>query len=444
MSMRLLVALVGALCATLVASVTIPVPSIPSITGFGQLSAAQVVQSGRPPALLEPGGEAPGPAFSGAWLRRRETRVNVGLLGTITAGMAPALTLNLFSDVELLAVFERMEATNPGSVWVGHLEDEPMSSATLAVVDGVLSGQVSHAGGLYEITADADGAAVVSRLDPSRIQGDEPVGLLSRGAWPPDPDAGLSAAGGELTVITVANFYTKAAKKRAGGPAAIKASIAGNIARTNTAYIESGVDQRIKQVSVRQINYKETGSISTDLIRLADTTDRFMKSAHTVRNAKKADLVSLIVSQAVTWRCGGVAYTPSNGPPGDTGAFSVIEFPLCMADIVYAHELGHNMGLMHDWYASDDTGTFNYGHGHVDTKKKFVTIMAYLSHCQALGLTCTRYALFSNPKKKFLGRKTGVGGKKTKCKAGKTKPSNCAANAARALNNTGKIVAAFR
>ena len=52
-------------------------------------------------------------------LRRRTTRLTAGLLGSIEAGMMPALTLNLFQDVVFTAVFERMEETYPGLVWVG-------------------------------------------------------------------------------------------------------------------------------------------------------------------------------------------------------------------------------------------------------------------------------------------------------------------------------------
>ena len=436
--MKSLNILIGVLLAALAMAVAAPGPGIGVVV-------AQDVRSGRPPALLENGSETTGLVFEGAPLRLRTTRVNAGLLQAVAAGMAPALTLNLFRDVELYAVFERMEEANPGRVWVGHLEGEPMSSVTLAVVDGVLSGHVSHVGGLYEIKADADGTAVVSRLDPTLIREDTPVYLPSTGDWP-DPDTAPSPAAAGKTVITVSNFYTAAVRRRAGGHAAIKASLAGNIARANTAFIKSAIKVKLKQVSAQQVSYKETrtGSLVTDVTRLRSQTDRFLKPVHTVRNSKKADLVALIVSQASTNSCSGIAFTSVNGPPRDDLGFSVTEYPLCMSTTVYAHEEAHNMGAQHDWYVSDNTTVYNYGHGYVDVKKKFRTIMAYTDRCAAAGITCERIGLFSNPKKRFKGKKVGVGGSKTTCTAGRTSPSGCAADNARALNNTRSIVAAFR
>ena len=344
------------------------------------------------------------------------------------------------------AVFERMEEANPGRVWVGHLEGEPLSTVTLAIVDGVLSGHVSHVGGLYEIIADAGGAAVVSRLDPALMGEDAPLPVPSSGTWPDPKTVPSTNAVARKTVITVATFYTKAVRSRAGGDAAIKASIAGNIARTNTAFNKSGINAQVRQVSAQQINYKETrtGSLLKDLNRLRSQTDRFLRPVHSIRNKKKADLVALVVSQAKTNLCGGLAFIPVNGPPTASAAFSVVEFPLCMSGFTYPHELAHNMGTTHDWYVSSGIPAYKYAHGHVDVTNKFLTIMAYTNRCVVAGIVCQEIGVFSNPKRRFGGAKTGVGGSKTNCKVGKTSPSGCAANNALAINNTRKIVAAFR
>ena len=339
--------------------------------------------------------------------------MNAGLLQAVADGMAPALTLNLFRDVELYAVFERMEETNPGRVWVGHLEGEPLSSVTLAIVDGVLSGHVSHVGGLYEITADADGAAVVSRLDPTLMREDAPLSVPSTGNWP-DPDTAPSAAAAGETVITVANFYTAAVRRRAGGHAAIKASLAGNIARMNTALTKSAIKMRLKQVSAQQIRYKETrtGSLLTDVTRLRSQTDRFLKPVHTIRNNKKADLVALIVSQAKTASCSGIAYGPGNGPPREDLGFSVTEFPLCMATHIYAHEEAHNMGAGHDYYVGGNIASYIYAHGYVDVKKKFQTIMAYTNRCAAGGFRCEQIGFFRIRRSGSAGAESASAGRR--------------------------------
>ena len=274
---------------------------------------------------------------------------------------------------------------------------------------------------------------------------DAPLPVPSTGTWP-DPETALPAAAAAKTVITVANFYTPAARRRAGSHAAMKASIAANIARMNTGFNKSGVNAQIRQVSAQQIKYKETrtGSLSKDLNRLAGQTDRFLKSVHSVRNKKNADLVALIVSQAFTNLCGGLAFIPVSGPPTASTGFSVIEFPLCMAGFIYAHELAHNMGALHDWFLTFSPSTFFYAHGYVDVKRKFRTIMASNARCSAVGITCVPIGLYSNPKKKFNGGKVGVGGSKQNCKAGKISPSGCAANNARGLNKVRTIVASNR
>lgn len=311
-------------------------------------AAAQVVRSAQPPALLEEGQEIRSLVPDQGHLRRRTTRLNVGFLGSIEAGMMPALTLNLFQDVVFTAVFERMEETYPGLVWVGRVEDEPLSLVTLAVVEGVLSGHVSHPEGSYGIHGDANGGAVVSQIDPASEREAPPVPVRRPGAVRPEADAEAASveAAGKVT-ITVANFYTAAARKLAGGTAAVKAAIAGNITRANTAYTDSGIKQRIRQVRVQQITYRESGSISTDLTRLRNKGDGFLEAVHGIRNQRKADLVALIVAQG-SGLC-GIANTPI-GRPFDTAAFSVTAisagagFVSCIIGFTYAHELGHNPG----------------------------------------------------------------------------------------------------
>ena len=434
--MRVTIVVVAAFPLALLIGTGLVGPGVPVISSA---AAAQVVRSAQPPALLEEGQEIRLLAPDQGHLRRRVTRLNAGLLGSIEAGMMPALTLNLFQDVVLTAVFERMEETNPGLVWVGRLEDDPLSLVTLAVVEGVLSGHVSSPGGLYEITADADGAAVVSEVDAAQIRELPPV-PVAPSAVRPETGAGAPdvEAVGHVT-ITVANFYTQAVRRRAGGAAAIKASIAGNIARANTAYTNSGIKQRLRQVRVQQISYRETGNVGTDLDRLGNQNDGFLDAVHGIRDQRKADLVALIVAQG-KGLC-GIANTPF-GRPFDTAAFSVTAisagagFVSCIIGFTYAHELGHNQGNRHDWFVSDNKapGSFPYSHGHVDVKKRINTIMAYNNRCAAGGFSCETVGFFSNPAKRTQGVNLGVSGSKTSCKAGKTSPSNCAANNVLSMN----------
>ena len=116
-----------------------------------------------------------------------------------------------------------------------------------------------------------------------------------------------------------------------------------------------------------------------------------------------------------------------------------------MTGYSFAHELGHNMGLQHDWYVNASPGAYRYSHGHVDLDGGFRTIMSYSTLCADQGRTCTRIAYFSNPNVRSGTRPTGVPeGTSTNCSPGNAANPPCDADSARSLANTAQAVASFR
>ena len=63
------------------------------------------------------------------------------------------------------------------------------------------------------------------------------------------------------SVIDVAVFYTGEAREDEGGTDAIKAKIDEIVAATNMAYADSGVNQTLNLVHVRETAYTESNSI---------------------------------------------------------------------------------------------------------------------------------------------------------------------------------------
>ena len=213
--------------------------------------------------------------------------------------------------------------------------------------------------------------------------------------------------------IDVAVVYTPAAREAAGGAAAIEAEIDLMIAETNQAYATSGVHQRLALVGRSEVPYTETSSL-VDIDRLISSTDGHMDEAHALRARTGADLVHLIA--------GGPNYVVA-GRGQLVGAFGVTH--RLGGGLVFAHELGHNMGLVHDRYeAHHGRAGGNAGgvsphpaYGYVNQQafvagaaesSRWSTIMSYPTQCVDAGINCQWLPLFSNPRQSYNGDPLGI------------------------------------
>ena len=237
--------------------------------------------------------------------------------------------------------------------------------------------------------------------------------------------------------IDVAVFYTPAGRRRKGGtPGAIEAAIDLMIAEANQAFETSGVHHRLKLAERSEVAYTETGNAGIDLGRLADPSDGHMDEVHALRDRVGADLVHLIVD---TDDVAGIAGVP--------GAFS-----LSVGGGVFTHELGHNMGLLHERYQVHhyEGGVSPHpAYGYVNQRAltagvappslPWATIMAYGTQCGDAYIACGRGGFrFSNSRQSYNGDPLGI-----PYGAGET-GVNGPADAAAVLNATGPAVALWR
>jgi hypothetical protein len=419
-------------------------PSPPAIAPLAVLllllSAAPAAFAGAATPLFAP------PAASGDWTRVTDPTivrgqfvdVNFGILAHADGSpraVGPstgALQLDLFPDVSLTALPDRLEVYSPVSFsWLGTVDGVALSQVTLVVRQGMMAGTIAMPGRLYQVRYVGGGLHAVVELDPGRF----PPGADPIPVYPPPsgaaPEPGADAQPDDGSLIDVLVVYTAAARAAAGGTGAIQALIDLAITETNTSYANSGITQRVRLVHTAEVVYTESGDIQTDLTRLQSASDGFMDNVHTLRNTYGADLVQLIVENGGGF-C-GIAYPMTSVSAGfAANAFGVTARTCATGNYSFGHEMGHNMGARHDWFVDPTNNSpYTYNHGYVNAGAGWRTIMAYNNACSP-GF-CTRVQYWSNPNVTFNGAPTGV-----------PEGSPNAADNRKTLNNTAFTVANFR
>ena len=366
---------------------------------------------------------------------------------------APPLTLNLFDDVVFSGIVERTGPTlSGGYVLSGRLDDVALGTFTLVVNGEIVAGTVRTLNATYRIGAAGDRVHAIRQIDPSTLPpGGEPLIPPPVDVDPPVADPPIAAVD-DGSVIDLAVFYTPAARRAEGGTAAIEALIDLMIAETNSAYVYSGVIQRVKLVARAVVAYTEASTSRGDLDALY-MRDGVMDEVHAIRDRVGADLVHLIVDRDRGGDfdyCGFAWIQTTVSTSFERLGFGITDYRC--GGRIFAHELGHNMGLHHDRYVAlgveDRTRwSYPYAFGYVNQRafaagapasSRWRTIMAYNQQCDDSGFSCGRPLRFSNPDQTYRGDRLGVPGGQVTSSA--TGPSD----ARRTLNNTRTTVANFR
>jgi hypothetical protein len=318
------------------------------------------------------------------------------------------VTLNLFSDVIVTAVLDRVENGADGfRTWLGHPADDDRRLVSLTWRDGVLAGTVQSQTASYVLRPVGNGLTRIVEVDASAAPQDgEP---LTHAAIAPVRPPAVQDDGSTIDVLVL---FTRAVRNALGGGVNVAAWVNQQIANANSAFGGSQVVPRLRLVGVRDAEQGGSNDVDTDLDRLTATNDGYFDEIHDVRNAVKADLVHLVVASA-TGAC-GVAHLMQAGQ-NDVGfgvyAFSVGVYS-CDYKFTFAHELGHNMGANH---APGDpvsaTPLAAYAFGYKDAAGGFRTLMAYPCEYPGSGdAVCPRVARVSNPLSTLFGRTTGSAG----------------------------------
>lgn len=176
------------------------------------------------------------------------------------------------------------------------------------------------------------------------------------------------------------------------------------VATANQAYIDSGIALQLRLVASIASDYPDRNQNSDALMDLTNGNGAFGGVAE-LRKQYGADLVALIrpFNYASQKNCGSGWVNGARGSELYAAlGFSVVSDGTdpggwYCSDYTFAHELGHNMGSVHDAANSAFEGKypFSYGYG---MEGKFGTIMSYIN--PAVGL-------FSSPRLTCKGEPCG-------------------------------------
>ncbi|GAA1095778.1 M12 family metallo-peptidase [Tsukamurella strandjordii] len=217
------------------------------------------------------------------------------------------------------------------------------------------------------------------------------AGLLALGTVSP----AVTVAAPTAPVIDLLVLYTPEVLKARGGEAQVKAAVETGASAMNGALVRSGIAGSVRVVGVEQtsVPQAQTGRAGAGITWLK-------KNAGGLRDSYRADLVSLVVTGGE-----GMASNPSLPvtAASSSQAWSVVGNDWLEPDLkrgeagVFAHELGHNLGAMHDWGTNPGAGGANpERHGFADSTGR-VDIMAYNTSSLCKPSRCSRQPYYSNP-----------------------------------------------
>lgn len=336
---------------------------------------------------------------------RRAARIDPTAIPAIA--QAERLRLEVFGRV-LLADRDSLQAHEGGWTWQGAIEGGGW--AQFASYKGRLAGYLQADGmPALEIMPLADGGSAFVQLDAPDLP--DPGQPLRPATTSPDEPGVASAdeAHAGTTWVDALIAYTPAAEARVGGHAAVVARAYADVAWTNRAFANNGIDLRFRLVAVKRLGLTEPAG---------DDWEPFLRSfqqnatARTWRNQYGADLMGIYVHREQAPVC-GLGYVMANVGAGFADWPYQLTWIDCTAS-TYAHESGHNMGLEHDPAngpaPTEASYPWSFGHGVSNGDQSFRTIMAYRSVCG--GNPCTLAWGYSTPERYLYNLPLGIAGQR--------------------------------
>lgn len=306
----------------------------------------------------------------------------------VEAGEATVL-MNLFDDVELEAVFTRSTPTATGFALSGRLTAHGANAITLVVNQHVLAGTVLTPRVSYRIGGTAQRTFIREMESGIRCHlQSAPMHGSTRPIEQPIVASLHDEESDDEAVIDLLVVYPSAARRLEGGHLAMRALIDHDVAATNDSYRVSGANQRIELVAAVEVDYRPPGTFAA-LAELENVTGSLRETVDELVANYQADIFFLHMGPGNA----GAAYGFNDPTPEE-----IARRPFAVGySGAFAHEIGHIMGLKHEWAHQPSNKPFPYSHGYVfpdpsDPQKSLCTIMAAFGPC---------LPRFSNPEQKY-------------------------------------------
>ena len=286
----------------------------------------------------------------------------------------------------------------------------------LFVGDGTVSGDVSIGADRYRVVPVTGGAHAVVEINTRGMSEGErdapiPPGLAPRGerSLRDEPLCDVAGAGDRGTIDILILYTPRAAARQDMTLLAAESMDQLNRAAAMGPGDRFGVTFRL--VGLEQVRYREGADLSVDLDNLSGVDPNILQPVTALRDRYAADLVHLVVEgQGDDGSCGiGWLVQPPDAATTAATGFSVSDHRCSVANMSFAHEIGHNLGMNHDRHVvrNADPNAINFGYVSVENQRR--TLMAYGNACYEQGVDCPRVLTFSTPDKAVAGdRSWGV------------------------------------
>ena len=287
------------------------------------------------------------------------------------------LLLNMGDGVAFDVEVERTAQTLDGYALSGNINGGKGGFVTLVAHQGAVAGSIWTWGVSYEVAPVGDGVHAVRQVVDEPLEcGVAQAPSTERNAPPP-----RNSASGEPAVVDILVFWTPALEADKGGESNVKLGIELAVAYANDALERSGALVSLNLVGSERLDVEDSS---------LDPVPDALAGAHATERADAlgADFVSAFI-------VGGGGYAQAvNGTPA-----SVVRG---LNAYVFAHEVGHNLGLEHDrrtWAGP----AYSYNGGYVSISKHYgmtrcdLTIMSYKGGCLNAGLAYKIMPYYSTP-----------------------------------------------